>query len=182
MNGLSLNINNEQLQQIKAYFKYTSWVAISNFFQTILYFLIVPTTLFTAAYLSNDIDFNFNQIWTNLVIVNTIIFLLNLLIKTNLLRLAKQFSFQQIEDQILILNKIDHNKYPIYHFKTLPYLYYLLLLIIILFTIGYAFKTNWINDRFNEQAKTLQFVTIALNCTNLVINYSQLQHSYRIRI
>ena len=182
MNGLTLNVNNKQLQQIKAYFKYTSWVAISNFFQTFLYFLIVPTTIFTAAYLINDIDFNFNQIWTNLVIINAIIFLLNLLVTTNLLRLAKQFSFRQIEDQILILNKIDPNEYPIYHFKTLPYLYYLLLLTIILFTIGYAFKTNWINDRFNEQAKTLQFVTIALNCTKLIINCSQLQHSYRIRI
>ena len=177
-----LNFNNEQLQQIKAYFKYTSWVAISNFFQTILYFLIVPTTVFTTAYLIEEIDFNFNQIWTNLMIINIIVFLLNLLITTMLLRVANQFSFYQIRHQISILNKIDHNTYPIYRFKTLPYFYYLLLLTIILFTLGYAFKTNWINDSFNEQAKPLQFITIAFNCTNLAINWSQFQHSYRIRI
>lgn len=177
-----LNFNNEQLQQIKDYFKYTSWVAISNFFQTILYFLIVPTTVFTTTYLIEEIDFNFNQIWTNLMIINIIVFLSNLLITIMLLRLTKQFSFQQISHQILILNKIDHNKYPIYRFKTLPYFYYLLLLTIILFTLGYAFKTNWINDSFNEQAKPLQFVTIAFNCTNVVISWSQFQHSYRIRI
>ena len=76
------------------------------------------------------------------MIISAIIFLLNLLVTTKLLRLAKQFSFRQIEHQILILNKIDPNEYPIYRFKTLPYLYYLLLLTIILFTIGYAFKTN----------------------------------------
>ena len=59
----NLNFNNKQLQQINAYLSYTSLVAISNFFQTILYFLIVPTAVFTAAYLIEEIDFfNFNQI------------------------------------------------------------------------------------------------------------------------
>lgn len=179
----NLNFNNKQLQQINAYLSYTSLVAISNFFQTILYFLIVPTAVFTAAYLIEEIDFfNFNQIWTNLMIINMIVFLLNLLITTMLLRVANQFSFYQIRHQISILNKIDHHEYPIYRFKTLPYFYYLLLLTIILFTLAYGFKTNWINDSFNEQAKPLQFVTIAFNCTNVVISWSQFRHSYRIRI